>query len=43
VHPAALGTRPQVQALVNMALSQLELAGLLDPARVPATVGAEPL
>lgn len=34
--------RPSVHALVNMALSQLELAGLIDPARVPATVGAEP-
>jgi shikimate kinase len=31
-----------VQALVNMALMQLELAGLLDPTRVAATVGAEP-
>lgn len=35
--------RPSVQALVNMALMQLELAGLLDPSRVAATVGAEPL
>jgi len=34
--------RPSVHALVNMALMQLELAGLLDPARVVATVGAEP-
>ena len=35
--------RPSVHGLVNMALMQLELAGLLDPARVAATVGAEPL
>ncbi|RZJ85566.1 MAG: shikimate kinase [Massilia sp.] len=34
--------RPSVQALVNKALMQLELAGLLDPTRVAATVGAEP-
>ncbi len=34
--------RPSVQGLVNMALMQLELAGLVDPARVAATVGAEP-
>ncbi|MEE9478012.1 MAG: shikimate kinase [Roseateles sp.] len=34
--------RPSVHGLVNMALMQLELAGLLDPARVAATVGAEP-
>ncbi|MDC8785484.1 shikimate kinase [Roseateles koreensis] len=33
--------RPTVTGLVNMALMQLELAGLLDPARVAATVGAE--
>jgi shikimate kinase len=30
--------RPTVPALVNMALMQLELAGLLDPARVPSPV-----
>ncbi|MFG6465392.1 shikimate kinase [Roseateles sp. BYS87W] len=35
--------RPSVHALVNMALMQLELAGLLDPGRVAATVGAEPV
>lgn len=35
--------RPSVHALVNMALMQLELAGLLDPTRVAATVGAEPV
>jgi shikimate kinase len=33
--------RPSVHGLVNMALMQLELAGLIDPARVAATVGAE--
>jgi len=31
-----------VQGLVNMALMQLELAGLIDPDQVAATVGAEP-
>jgi len=34
--------RSTVHGLVNMALTQLELAGLVDPTRVPATVGAEP-
>ncbi|MDN3921124.1 shikimate kinase [Roseateles violae] len=34
--------RPSVHGLVNMALMQLELAGVVDPARVAATVGAEP-
>lgn len=33
--------RPSVHALVNMALMQLELAGVVDPLRVAATVGAE--
>lgn len=33
--------RPTVNGLVNMALMQLELAGLIDPHRVAATVGAE--
>lgn len=33
--------RPSVHGLVNMALMQLELAGLVDPSRVAATVGAE--
>ncbi|MCY4745612.1 shikimate kinase [Pelomonas sp. UHG3] len=41
-HYVLESSRPAVQALVNMALMQLELAGLLDPARVSATVGAEP-
>lgn len=31
--------RPSVPTLVNMILMQLELAGLIDPAQVPATVG----
>jgi shikimate kinase len=35
--------RPSVHGLVNMALMQLELAGLIDPARVAATVGAQPM
>jgi len=34
--------RPSVHGLVNMALMQLELAGVIDPSRVAATVGAEP-
>lgn len=33
--------RPSVHALVNMVLMQLELAGLISPERVAATVGAE--
>jgi len=33
--------RPSVHGLVNMALMQLELAGVIDPGRVAATVGAE--
>lgn len=41
-HYVLESARPSVHALVNMALMQLELAGLLDPARVAATVGAEP-
>jgi shikimate kinase len=31
--------RPSVPTLVNMILMQLELAGLIDPAHVPSTVG----
>lgn len=31
--------RPSVPALLNMVLMQLELAGLVDPSQVPATVG----
>lgn len=34
--------RPSVHALVNMVLMQLELAGLVSPQRVAATVGAQP-
>ena len=32
--------RPSVPTLVNMILMQLELAGLIDPARVPSSVEA---
>jgi shikimate kinase len=32
--------RPSVPALVNMVLMQLELAGLVDPARVPSPIDA---
>lgn len=42
-HYVLESARPSVHGLVNMALMQLELAGLLDPARVASTVGAEPL
>ncbi|PZP35726.1 MAG: shikimate kinase [Roseateles depolymerans] len=42
-HYVLESTRPSVHALVNMALMQLELAGLVDPTRVAATVGAERL
>ncbi|MBV8467484.1 MAG: shikimate kinase [Burkholderiales bacterium] len=35
-------SRPSVHGLVNMALMQLELAGIVDPGQVAATVGAEP-
>ena len=35
-------SRPTVHGLVNMALMQLELAGIVDPGQVAATVGAEP-
>ncbi len=34
--------RPSVPSLVNMVLMQLELAGLVDPARVPSPVPARP-
>lgn len=33
-------SRPSVHGLANMILMQLELAGLIDPVRVAATVGA---
>lgn len=42
-HYVLESARPSVHALVNMALMQLELAGLLDPSRVAATVGAGPV
>lgn len=32
------GARPSVQALLGMVLMQLELAGLVDPRRVPSTI-----
>jgi len=35
--------RPLVPTLVNMILMQLELAGVIDPQHVPATVGRSPL
>ncbi len=34
-------SRPSEHGLVNMALMQLELAGVIHPSRVAATVGAE--
>ncbi len=34
--------RPSVPALVNMVLMQLELAGLVDPLRVPSPIDARP-
>lgn len=34
--------RPTVRMLVGMILMQLELAGLIDPSHVPATVGVTP-
>lgn len=39
-HFVVESVRPSVQALTGMVLMQLELAGLVDPAKVPATVGA---
>jgi len=41
-HYVLESARPSVQALVNKALMQLELAGLLDPTHVAATVGVDP-
>ena len=41
-HYVIEAARPSVPALVSMILMQLELAGLLDPARVPATIGRDP-
>jgi shikimate kinase len=34
--------RPSVPSLVNMILMQLELAGLVDPGRVPSSVEPRP-
>ena len=34
--------RPSVPTLVNMILMQLELAGIVDPGRVPSPVGGRP-
>lgn len=36
------GARPSVQALLGMVLMQLELAGLVDPRRVPSAVDQAP-
>lgn len=36
------GARPSAHALLGMVLMQLELAGLVDPSRVPSSIGAGP-
>jgi shikimate kinase len=41
-HYVIEAARPTVPALVSMILMQLEVAGLVDPARVPATIGRDP-
>ena len=41
-HYVIEAARPTVPALVSMILMQLEVAGLLDPAHVPSTIGREP-
>lgn len=41
-HFVVESARPTVAALVSMILMQLEVAGLLDPARVPSTIGRDP-
>jgi shikimate kinase len=41
-HYVIESVRPSVPGLLNMILMQLELAGLLDPARVPSPVGQPP-
>lgn len=38
-HFVVESARPSVSALVSMILAQLELAGLVDPTQVPATIG----
>ncbi|MFM7532767.1 MAG: shikimate kinase [Rubrivivax sp.] len=40
-HYVIEAARPTVPGLVSMILMQLEVAGLLDPARVPATIGRD--
>lgn len=42
-HFVVESARPSVPALMGMVLMQLELAGLVDPARVPSEVGSQPL
>lgn len=41
-HYVIEAARPTVPSLVSMILMQLEVAGLLDPSRVPATIGRGP-
>ena len=41
-HFVVESVRPSVPALTGMVLMQLELAGLVDPAQVPAQIGAAP-
>ena len=40
-HFVVEAARPSVPALIGMVLMQLELAGLVDPAQVPAQVGVQ--
>lgn len=40
-HYVIEAARPTVPALTSMILMQLEVAGILDPARVPATIGRD--
>jgi shikimate kinase len=39
-HFVVEAARPSVPALVNLVLMQIELAGLVDPGRVPSSMGA---
>lgn len=39
-HFVVESARPSVPALLNMVLMQLEMAGLVDPTQVPASIGA---
>lgn len=41
-HYVIEAARPSVPALVAMILMQLEVVGLLDPGRVPSTIGRDP-